>query len=542
MITQLVLTETKRQLSRDEMNLAEFPLAVLATRADPKVKTLEFHDTIRGKNGEVVNRNWIVTGADKFGLPTASDEEVLLGLLKLSVVNTFKERKIFFTRYELLKVLKWTTEGRSYTRLQNALDRLSGVRIKATNAFYDNEAKAHSTRNFGIIDAYEIYDGRDDNKQSFFVWSDVLFKSFQVGFIKKLDLDFYLGLKSTVSRRLYRLLDKHFWYRSRIQMNLFILAHEKIGISRNYKYTSSIRQQLDPAIEELMAHGFISGCEYQGRGQETEVIFFASTRRPRVEGARPDGSRAVKVAGVGVGITDELEARSLTGVNLYQEVSDRLAERGLKPHQIVKLLSNKSTELLIRVAQIIEHFDILRAGDSRLVSKSPIGFLYRAVERPEEFVLPGEGAKQVGLNFIAPSQVTTRTQRVVTQATVAQGITDPRTVGQRTGIDRLESIRSKPEADGPDDSAYKLEYLAYRRQEITRMRHDAELELLDKIRAEVRHGLSNLSRSVSEDRLNQAIEVGVEDKLARLFALPDYDEWLKSARRKARTVAGAGPT
>ena len=74
-----------RLISRDEMNLAEFPLAVLSTRSDPNVKTLEFQDTVRGKNGEVIDRKWIITGADKFGLPTASDEEVLLGLLKLTV-------------------------------------------------------------------------------------------------------------------------------------------------------------------------------------------------------------------------------------------------------------------------------------------------------------------------------------------------------------------------------------------------------------------------------------------------------------------------
>jgi plasmid replication initiation protein len=157
-------------VSRDEMNLAEFPLAVLSTRSDPRIKTLEFEDSIKGKNGEIIRRSWIITGADKFGLPTASDDEVLLGLMKLTVDSGFQAKKVFFTRYELLKILNWTTEGRSYLRLQNAFDRLSGVRIKATNAFYDNETKSHSTKNFGIINAYEINDGRDTaTKPSFFI-------------------------------------------------------------------------------------------------------------------------------------------------------------------------------------------------------------------------------------------------------------------------------------------------------------------------------------------------------------------------------------
>ena len=51
------------------MNLAEFPLTVLSSRVDPKLKTLEFTDQLRTKTGELVERKWIITAADKFGLP-----------------------------------------------------------------------------------------------------------------------------------------------------------------------------------------------------------------------------------------------------------------------------------------------------------------------------------------------------------------------------------------------------------------------------------------------------------------------------------------
>ena len=139
--------------SRDEMNLAEFPLAVLSTRIDPSVKTLQFKDCQRLKNGEVIEREWLITGADKFGLPTSTDDDVLLGLMRLTMDEGFRDRKIHFTRYELLRILRWTTEGRSYQRLTKSLDRLSGVRIKAANAFYDNNTKNYQTLNFGIIDA-----------------------------------------------------------------------------------------------------------------------------------------------------------------------------------------------------------------------------------------------------------------------------------------------------------------------------------------------------------------------------------------------------
>ena len=490
-----------RRISRDEMNLAEFPLTILSTRSSTldkhnTVKTLEFSDHIRGKNGELVNRQWIITGADKFGLPTSSDDEVLLGLLKLTVDNGFKERKVFFSRYELLKILKWTTEGRNYQRLQRALDRLSGVRIKATNAFYDNETKAHSTRNFGLVDAYEINDGRGlGQKPSFFVWSEALFKSFKVGFIKKFDLDFYLDLRSAVSRRLYRYLDKHFWYRSRMQIRLFTLAHEKVGISRNYQYASSLRQQLDPAIEELKECGFLSAFEYLGKGRETEVVLYAASRVPRVSQRGAEGAGRRK------------EDSSASG-DMYQRVFGLLVDRGIKEQQVARLLEGKTEEAIARVRDIVEYFDKLRAGSSRLVSRSPVGFLYRAVENSEQFVLPGEENRR-------PAQ----------------------TALDLGGADA--PAQPPPLKRAHDDAQIESEYLVSRRLEIQRLRESLEPATLQKIRGEVENALFKLKGVLSEGRIKEAVEHGVDEKIAKLFAVPEFEEWLKERSRRGRKAAAA---
>jgi plasmid replication initiation protein len=477
-----------KRFSRDEMNLAEFPLTVLSTRSDPNVKTLEFQDTVTNKNGEVVKRKWVITGADKFGLPTASDDEVLLGLLKLSVDDGFTSRKIFFTRYELLKILRWTTEGRSYGRLQNALDRLSGVRIKAANAFYDNEAKSHSTRNFGIIDGYEINDGRDNPKPSFFMWSEEIFRSFQVGFIKKLDLDFYLGLKSAVTKRLYRYLDKHFWYKAKVQMNLFVLAHEKIGISRNYQYASSIRQQLDPAIEELIERGMLGRCEYVGKGKNSEIVLYAAKGAAR---ALQTGAEAQPPAALFP--QSGAPAAAVYGDDaalLRTRLSAALVQRGLQERQVNRLLAGLSPALLGKVGKIIEHYDRLLAAKSHLISRSPVGFLYRAVQHPEAYVLPAEhksGAVAGGLDNV--------------QA-------------------RRRSVQNSLEAA----------YLAERTNEIEIKRAGMEPSLLQKIRGEVEASLGKLRGLISSEHFGEAVSHGVDEKIGTLFALPSFDEW-KNRRR-----------
>lgn len=495
------------KVSRDEMNLAEFPLTVLSKRADPSVKTLEFSDYVKGKNGELINRQWIITGADKFGLPTSSDDEVLLGLLKLTADDGLRNRKVHFTRYELLKILRWTTEGRSYSRLQNALDRLSGVRIKATNAFYDNETKLHSTRNFGIIDAYEINDGRD-TRPSFFAWSDVLFKSFQVGFIKKLDLEFYLDLQSAVSKRLYRYLDKHFWYRSRMQVNLFTLSHEKIGISRNYVYASSLRQQLEPALEELKEKGMLSDYEFVGKGKSTEIILVAAHApkktisntqevRPATQGTTP---------GAVVANNDHTASGSCDA----DQIARQLIDRGIAEKQARRLTAGQGSDGLRRVTAIIAHFDTLVQSSSPLVSKSPTGFLYRAVERPFDFTLPGEKK-------------------------TTQGDLGLRSRGGDESSDEDNFSTSSPRAKAArsgdrasrGDSKLNLEvaYLTARKVALDDILLRASESEVSELRQDVETALQKLRAHISPQRFSEAVQHGVEQRLLERHGFPDFDSW-----------------
>lgn len=489
------------------MNLAEFPLTVLSKRADPSIKTLEFSDTVKGKNGDVINRKWIITGADKFGLPTSSDDEVLLGLLKLTADDGLRSPKVHFTRYELLRILRWTTEGRSYVRLQNALDRLSGVRIKATNAFYDNESKLHSTRNFGILDAYEINDGRD-TRPSFFTWSEVLFKSFQVGFIKKLDLEFYLDLQSAVSKRLYRYLDKHFWYRSRMQVNLFVLAHEKIGISRNYVYASSLRQQLEPALEELREKGLLSEFEFVGKGKSTEVILVAA-HAPRKVAIEPPPAvnpnflgnsqpLAHDVAG-GARAASPVAHEQTRGGSKEENLEQALVRRGIADKQARRLVEGRGIDALERIEAIIAHFDRLVSVESHLVSRNPQGFLYRAVEKPFEFVLPTD---KVSVGARAQNELN---------------------LGARNSDTPQRVTKSK----GSQIDA-EVSYLLERKGALDKLKAQVPDEEVAVLRADVEAALSKLKAHISPQRFAEAVEHGVEQRLLEQRGFPDFDKWCKA--------------
>lgn len=471
--------------SRDEMNLAEFPLTVLSTRTNPSVKTLEFRDTHRSKTGEMVERQWIITGADKFGLPTATDDDVVLALICLTMERGFRERKVFFTRYELMKILRWAPEGRNYQRITKSLDRLSGVRIRATNAFFDNAAKGYQTCNFGIIDAYEINDGRakkdapdPTGEGSFFIWSEMIFDSFKAGFIKKLDLEFYFSLQSAVSRRLYRYLDKHFYYRDVIDRPLMTLAFEKLGLSRSYRFVSSVKQQLEPAIEELSKAGFLAQAEYLGRGSATVIRFKArneSAGAGSVNVSQPSVSRETQEI-----LAPTPPARPMNAGIELGSVVEALIERGIAADQAKRAITGKNDAELEKISRIIRYFDHLVTTKGKGAFRSVTGFLFKAVSEPERFVIPAHfevsGAK-------TPARVSAKQER--------------------KKVEKAEAVEAR---DGE-----------LRKQEIAELRRrvpHAEIQAID---FDVRKKLACLKNILEKVRFEEAVEGCVNEEIRRRY-------------------------
>ena len=284
------------RIGRDEMNLCEFPFALLTDRPPKGLNTVVFSDRVEGKDKVPVERTWTVTGSDKFGLPIAGDEQIYVALMEVTKEQGFEDRKVYITRYDLVKRLGWPDKGGSYRRLRDGLDRLLGVTITAQRAFWDNAARKYVDVGFHIIDDYALYDEAPGRKSaavqapmplSHITWNSVIFASFKAGNIKQLDTDFYFGLRSAISRRLFRYLDKkRYDGKATFRIGIEKLAFEKLGMSRNY-YHSHIRQELRRAHDELCESGYLRGVEYQKsdrRSPELVVYHFVMRRpAPRVQ-------------------------------------------------------------------------------------------------------------------------------------------------------------------------------------------------------------------------------------------------------------------
>src|SRR4051812_43990386 len=103
----------RRLVGRDEMNLAEFPITLLTDRAPQAQKTLVFE----GREGKLT-----VIGSEAYGLPTALDADVIVGLIQLTKqANDFTSRTVPFSRYGLLRVLGWSNRGENYRRALQCL-------------------------------------------------------------------------------------------------------------------------------------------------------------------------------------------------------------------------------------------------------------------------------------------------------------------------------------------------------------------------------------------------------------------------------------
>lgn len=352
---------------KDELNLAEFPIALLTDRVPDGQKTLEFHDTIRdSRTGQDVVRKLTITAADKYGLPTAKDDEVILGLIQLTKLDGFHDRTVQFSRHQLIHLLRWPDTGPSYRRLDEALFRWLGVTLEYEKAWWDNRAKTWVDEGIHVLDRVSLHDagraGRNSLQQalpfSSFTWNEVIFDSFQAGYLKKLNLDFYLSLQSATAKRVYRFLDKRFYHGPRWEFDLAEFAFEHVGLSRGY-HTGKIKEKLAPAIHELVALGFLEELPPNERYVQVcrgqwRVVFLKKKETEEVDappGPEPLGEQP-------------------------QRLMAALVERGVTASTAAELVASSSAE---RIERCVDVFDWLTEKSDKRLSQNPAGYLVKSI-------------------------------------------------------------------------------------------------------------------------------------------------------------------
>lgn len=364
---------------RDEMNLAEFPLALLAQRSRVGMLSFTKERQLTLPDGSQLKQTWIVTGSPEYGLPQPADEDVLLGLLKIAADNGFESPRLSFTQRGLMNLIQWSEQGWHYKRLEQSLERLKTTSIKAKNAFWNNTTKGYQTRHFGIIDSYELFarNGLGTSTQLLALssnWvrlSTEFFESIQAGYLKPINLALYFSLSSSVSKRLFRYLDKKRYQKKRFEINLQQLASVHLALSESTcRYASWIKKELDRAHKELIERGFLTSASYlPNKDGDWKVCYEFNTASP------PSEQLALPV-------TEDPQS-VLVGL---------LVERGVSLAVARELLSVRSPDF---IALQMEVFDHLKRMTSYRPMRNPGGFLAQAIRDGWNLCPPGFRSSRV---------------------------------------------------------------------------------------------------------------------------------------------------
>lgn len=271
----------KIRIGKDEMNLAEFPFAMLRNTSDHR-NEIVYEGWQTHRDGSRYQQRWVVQGGSSVGLPTELDERVYVALLGISYNQGLTSKKIGFSIYQILKILDLPTSQQQYAVIEKSLDRLTAVTFKSQNAFFDNrdgaKKRVTTVKAFHLIESYWLrYMEADDHVRdgegvpAYVVWSEELWNSLKSGYIKNLDLHFFRSLTTPISRRLYRFLDKRMQYQTEYEIDIFELS-ARLAMVR-YKYPSRVYGKLKPALDELIAQGFLVSAELCKVGKYTRVQF-----------------------------------------------------------------------------------------------------------------------------------------------------------------------------------------------------------------------------------------------------------------------------
>lgn len=288
---------------KDEMNFAEHPIALLTDRVPKGQRSLIYEDTVYSqRRRKMIPRKRVIEGSQEYGLPTATDDTVILALIQLTKLKTdFSQRDVDFTRLELIHMLGWPNEGKSYDRIKLSLIRINGVRYIYENAWWDARLKDWTTRAFSIIDNVEINDSRIADAQgglfpSRITWNEIVFESFQAGFLRNIDFHLCMRLKHPTALRMYRYLGKQFYARDDLTFDLKAFAEVNLGLGRNYEGGTQIARKLKPAIKELEDVGFLEPLSEDQRflkkGREWSIRFIQ--KAPAPPASLPDAAPAAE--------------------------------------------------------------------------------------------------------------------------------------------------------------------------------------------------------------------------------------------------------
>jgi hypothetical protein len=342
-----------------ELNLELIPLFLYKARGRSE-ESLEATNTIRTPDGQRLEQSVKVVAGREYGMPGPVDRDVHVGIMKLvhRAGGLPPDGVVSFSLYELLKVLGKNRGGNNYEKVRESLDRVADCVIHAKNAFYDNETEQFRTHRFTPWSVHFASTRRGQGRSSerhVLKFHEILVRSYNSGYLKTLDTDFFFSLKSPMAKSLYQLVDAK--RRGKLSWTVGVQQlRQLIPMPESYRYDSKIREKVEPGLKELKRRGFLERADYEER-EEDQVICFRISRR-------------------------FVEARERPRVSLSSRervTADALIRHGVASPKAEKLVSENGAAHCQRYLDALPHQTGLN---------NPAGWLIRYIENAWPVTLP----------------------------------------------------------------------------------------------------------------------------------------------------------
>jgi hypothetical protein len=330
-----------------EINLELIPLFLYKTR-NRSEESLEATNVISTPDGRRLEQYVKVVGGREYGIPGPVDRDVHVGIMKLvhRAGGMPPDGVVSFSLYELLKIL-----GKNRV-------------IYAKNAFYDNESEQFRTHRFTPWSVHFASTTQGQGRSAerhVLKFHEILVRSYNSGFLKSLDTDFFFSLRSPMAKSLYQLVDAK--RRTKLSWTVGVQQlRQLIPMPENYRYDSKIREKIDPGLKELKRRGFLERYDYEQRGED-QVICFRISRNFAQSRQRP------QVA---------LSSRE-------RDTADALIRHGVATPKAEKLVSDNGARHCRRYLEALPHQSAIT---------NPAGWLIKYIENAWPVALPERAATE----------------------------------------------------------------------------------------------------------------------------------------------------
>jgi hypothetical protein len=367
---------------RSEVNFLNYPFFALS-RKDAQTRTTTEYIDERGDK----KFSWVVSANARYGYPRPFDQQVFKAIEH--IISEMKRRNPqqaiknpirIGSLYRIAKLMNVSDKGRVYKDIKEAILRMKAATIHSKGTFYDKGRKRRVEAAFSLVDqavflGEELNNGElaDSNYVSF---GSPYLESWNAKYTKPLDYTYYRSLHSPISARLYDLLGVKFSGNPFINYRYSKLC-QLLPVTR-YQYFARVKQQLEPAHQELTSTGFLAKVEWvkvKNDPHDWLVYYWAGERaKKEIELAERQGALPPP---------DDLQLEQPTipsrpqQAEEYNDVVVALQNFGISKKTAKRLAKNHSEQDVFEKLQLVQW---LVDTKSPLVSKNPQGFLVKALD------------------------------------------------------------------------------------------------------------------------------------------------------------------